>query len=294
MCTLPRRLTLLAVILTLSTAASAFEVGALFNLSNLDFARSRVSSETTLPGDDYLWGVTITGHDELSDALALDLSFSTDPILRRIAYTRLQYIDDYFSIAVGPFFGVLNSPESIVQSGLSTTVELYIPGFTFVRLRSDNSLSGRLVVTGDYIQERSELAVGFYTPNAIPTLFVRNKRYTAKTDPGETVDSLTEYGLSTDIFQKNIPYRVVLTMAYQDAARQYVEATAVNHSFSSVVLGALLSLELFDAVTLRADLESSIYTFGRDYLLGEVSADRFLFRLYTGVVLDASALTRRR
>ncbi len=282
----------LIITLTLTRGVAAFEVGALFELSNLDFSRERASSATTLPGDSYLWGVRVTGHEMISDALALDLSFTMDPVLRQIAYTRLRYIDDFFAITVGPFFGVLNSPSSIVQSGLSTTVELYIPGITFVRLRSDNSLSGRLVVTGDYIQELSELAVGFYARNAIPTLYVRNKRYTTKTDAGENVDTLTEYGISTDIFQKNIPYRVVLTMAYQDGGRQYVETTTLNHSYGSAVLGALITVDLFDALTIVANLQSSIYTFGRDYLLGQVAADRFLFRLSTGIVLDTALFTR--
>ena len=289
------RLTATALAALMSvTALPAFEVGAFFDLSNLDFARDRASSATTLPGDTYLWGVDVNGYDQLSDALALDLSFSMDTVLRNIAYARLRYLDDFFAISVGPFFGILNSPESIVQSGLSTTVELFIPGITFVRLRSDNSLSGRLVVAGDYIQERSELAIGFYAPNVIPTLYVRSKRYTAKTTAGESVDTLTEYGVSADIFQKNIPYRVVLNFGYHDAGRQFVEATTVNHAYSSVILGALLTVDIFETITVVADLESSIYTFGRDALLGQVSADAFLFRLRTGVRLNTDLFSPSR
>ena len=279
------------LLITLSVGAFAFDIGAYFDLSNLDFARTRTSAETTLPGADYNWGVQVTGHDQLSEGLALDLSYSRDSVLRHIAFTRMAYMDDFFSITVGPFFGLLNSPNTIVQSGLSTTVELYIPGLTFLRLRSDNSLSGRLVVTGDYIQEQSELAIGFYTPNVIPTVYVASKRYTAKTDAGEAVDSLTEYGITTDIYQKNVPYRVVLNFAYQDAGRQFVETTTVNHSYGSVVVGARVTLSLFEAFTVVADLDSSIYTFGRDFLLGEVSSDSFLFRLSTGVEVNLDAFT---
>jgi len=281
----------LLLLITLSVGAFAFDVGAYFDLSNLDFVRTRTAADTTLPGAAYLWGVQVSGRDQLSEGLALDLSYSRDSVLRNIAFTRLAYIDDFFSITVGPFFGLLNSPTSIVQSGLSTTVELYIPGVTFLRLRSDNSLSGRLVVTGDYIQEQSELAIGFYTPNVIPTLYIASKRYSTKTDAGEAIDSLTEYGITTDIFQKNVPYQVALNFAYQNAARQFVEATTVNHAYGSLVIGARITLSLFEAFTVIADLDSSIYTFGREFLIGEVSSDSFLFRLSTGVEVNLDAFT---
>ncbi len=279
----------LLLFITLSVGAFAFEVGAYFDLSNLDFPTTRTAAETTLPGASYIWGVRVTGHDQLSEGLALDLSYCRDSVLRHIAFTRIAYTDDFFSITVGPFFGLLNSPNTIVQSGLSTTVELYIPGVTFLRLRSDNSLSGRLVVTGDYIQEQSELAIGFYAPNVIPTLYVASKRYTTKTDAGEAVDSLTEYGITTDIFQKNVPYQIALNFAYQDAGRQFVETTTVNHACGSVVIGARITLSLFEAFTIVADLDSSIYTFGRDFLVGEVSSDSFLFRLSTGLEVNMDA-----
>ena len=281
----------LLLLMTLSVGAFAFDVGAYFDLSNLDFVRTRTAADTTLPGAAYLWGVQVSGRDQLSEGLALDLSYSRDSVLRNIAFTRLAYIDDFFSITVGPFFGLLNSPTSIVQSGLSTTVELYIPGVTFLRLRSDNSLSGRLVVTGDYIQEQSELAIGFYTPNVIPTLYIASKRYTTKTDAGEAIDTLTEYGITTDIFQKNVPYQVALNFAYQNAGRQFVEATTVNHAYGSLVIGARITLSLFEAFTVIADLDSSIYTFGREFLIGEVSSDSFLFRLSTGVEVNLDAFT---
>ncbi len=277
--------TLAAALLLLAVLAplSAFEIGTHFELSNLDFARDRASIATGLPGDSYLWGIRAVGSEQLSDQLSLNLEFSSDPILRNVGYTLLTYNDEFFSIRLGPFFGILNAPSTILQSGLSTTVRLFVPGITVLTLRSDNSLSGRLVVTGDYIQEQSELSVGFFVPNAIPTVYVRSKRYTWKTVDGETVDSLTAYGLEADIFQKNIPFRVVVDFSYHDIARSFVAAATTRHSYGALILGTDVSVELFERFTFDAELESSIYTFGRDELIGQVSADQFLFRLSTGV-----------
>lgn len=283
-----KRTTAIILLLVLSLPLAAFEIGAYYNVSNLDYRNNRASSATGLPGTEYPMGVRVTGRDELSEGLALDLTYNYDPILRSIAYTRLSYIDDYFAITFGPFFGVLNSTGNFVQSGISTTVELFLPGIAFARLRSDNSLSGRLIVAGDYIQEQSELAIGFYAPNVIPTVYVNSKRYTSKTDAGENVDTLNEYGVRTDIFQKAIPYRVNLNFAYQTAGRQFIETTTTTQTYGSVVLGIRLDLTLFELLTFTADLDSSIYTFGLEDLVGEVSADSFLFRLTTGLSIDTS------
>lgn len=273
----------LLLVVVAAASAGAFELGTTFDLSNMDFARDRAVTDTTLPGDRYLWGVAVTGRQELSDELDLDLEFRSDPILRNVGYTLLTYTDQFFSIRLGPFFGLLNSPNTILQSGLSTTVQLFVPGITVLTLRSDNSLSGRLVVAGDYIQEQSELSVGFFVPNAIPTAYVRTRRYTWKTAAGEAVDSFAAYGLETDVFQKNIPYRVVLDFAYHATSRTFIEGGATTiHGYGALVLGTDLSVELFDRLTLAADLESSIYMFGRDALVGQSSADRFLVRLRTG------------
>ncbi|MFW5813848.1 MAG: hypothetical protein ACOC2N_04220 [Spirochaetota bacterium] len=273
----------LALLVFVAVGAASFELGAYFDLSNLDFAGERPVTATTLPGDSYLWGVAVTGRQELSDSLELDLAFGSDPILRNVGYTLLSYTDRFFRLRLGPFFGLLNSPGTILQSGLSTTVELFVPGIAVLTLRSDNSLSGRLVVAGDYIQEQSELSVGFFVANAIPRVYIRTKRYTWKTDAGEAVDSFSAYGLETDVFQKNIPYRVVLDFSYQDTSRAFVESTTTTHRYGALVLGTELSVELFDELTLQADLESSVYAFGRDALVGQTVADRFLFRLRTGL-----------
>jgi hypothetical protein len=256
----------------------------------MDFARARASTETTLPGSPlYLWGIRATARDQLSDDLRLEISYAHDFVLRNTLLTRLAYAGDYFSFVVGPFFGVFNSPTSLIQSGLSTTVEVLVPGILSVRLRSDSSLGGRLVIPGDFVQERNELAVGFYTANVIPTVYTCAKRYTHLTASGEQTDTQTAYGIRADIFQKNVPYRISLDFAYQDTARRYAEETTVLHEFGAVVLGLRLSVDIGESVAAVVDLDSSIYTFGREFLLGETSADSFLFRLSTGFELDLSA-----
>ncbi|MEE8440300.1 MAG: hypothetical protein V3S41_01165, partial [Spirochaetia bacterium] len=66
-----RNLISLLLLIALQVGAFAFDVGTYFDLSNSDFARTRTVAETTLPGNDYIWGVRVTGRDELAEGLAL-------------------------------------------------------------------------------------------------------------------------------------------------------------------------------------------------------------------------------
>jgi hypothetical protein len=250
--------------------------------SNFDFARDRAANETSLPPSELLWSIGASGRQELAEDIFVDFAYRNDPILRRQFFTRLQYTDEFFRFIFGPFFGLWNAPETILQSGLSTTVELFVPGLITVSLRSDTSLSARLVVSGDYIQEQSELSLGFFVYNAIPKVYLRNKRFTYKTSTGERIDSLTEYGLRTDVFQKNIPYRVVLDFGYQRGIKTFIEPDTVTHGYGALAIGTEVDAALSDTFTVFASLESSIYMFGTDFLVGSVNSESFVFRTTAG------------
>lgn len=273
------------LLLVAAAQLPALEIKGTFDISNLDFARDRTAVETSLPGSDFLWGVGLSGTQQLNEQTLVTMEYANDPILRNVIYTRLQYTDAFFRVTIGPFFGLFNAPDTLLQSGLSTSVQLFAPGIATVGLRSDTSLSGRLVVAGDYIQERSELSLGFFVPNALPTVYVRSKRYSYKTPDGENVDSLTEYGLETVVFQKNIPYRITIDFAYHYAARQFVETATTTHGYGALVLGTDVEATIADLFTLLLDLETSIYTFGTDFLVGAVRTDTFLFRARIGFSL---------
>ena len=278
------------LLLVVIASIPGVDLEARFRLSNLEFDRDRVVADQSLPGDRLDWAVSALVRQPLSDQLSVAFEFDSDPVLRNVVYARLNYIDSFFSVAVGPFFGLLNGGGSFVKSGLSTTVTLFAPGIAVATLRSDTSLSGRLVVPGDYIQEQSELSLGFYVPNAIPTLYVRSRRFSYRAEGGgENVDQLMAYGLETRVFQKNAPYRLTVDFAYQSGSRVFGDPATgarVEHGFGALVVGTAVTAELFDRWTAHVDLDSAIFLFGTGDLLGASRGDKFLFRITTGIGLS--------
>ena len=184
------------LLLTLPAALSALEVGAVFALENFDFTNAREFDETEFEGMNFLWGGAFFLRHTVADNVSLEAGFFRDTILRNISYTLINYNIQILSLGVGPFFGFLNSAGTIMKSGISTSVQLEFPGIAFLEFRSDNTIGGRLIEEGDYLQERNDISVGFYVYTAICSLNVASRKFTQNlTDSTgyEVVDTLVDY-----------------------------------------------------------------------------------------------------
>ena len=252
------------IILLLFLAVSLFslEIGASVTTGSLNLSPDRKKDDSTISGTDYLYGTSVFAKAPVADNLVLETGLYYDPVLRYSVSALLNYCSDYFQLKAGPFFGFLNDWDTILKPGISTEVLVDVPGTVFARLNADSSIGGRIVRDGDYLQEKSALGIGFYIPNAICEVSLTNKTYTEKTSSGELENYFRQYAFSTDIYQKNRPYRVKLTFAYQTRTLTFIEAATVEHVLNSLVLGTRLDVKTSDKLDIFVDLESNVYSFG--------------------------------
>ena len=271
-----------------SVTAFGFDVGALFNIGNLAFAANRAATDTTFSGTQYPWGVTVYGREQINDSLSVDTSFAMDPILRNVMDTTVTYSGNYFSVSAGPTLGLFNSTSQPLNPGISASVRVGLPGVVFLSYRGDSTLGSGLVSVGDYTQGRSDISLGYYVPNAICSANIRTSRYVEKTATGSTVDDLTQYLFSTDIFQKNIPYRVLLSFGYQQLSKTFNDgSTTTVDALGSLIIETKVEVHLTDSLMFIGDLNSAVYTFGQQALVGisNPGPNGYLFQLQTGLQL---------
>jgi hypothetical protein len=281
------------LLLLAAAAASALDLGVQTWVGNLGFKTDRSSSDTRFPGSTYFWGVSVYGVQPVMDNLQVEAGFYSDPILRNTTRTIFTYDAKFLTVGIGPIFGLFNDLGTPVKSGLSASIRLEYPGVVFVALRSDSSLGGSLTRTGDYTQELTDATLGVYVPNAICTLQLSSRSFEQKTSSEDVTDSLTEYTFATEIFKKNVPYRVRLWLSYQDLSRSFDSAKTTTATLGSVILGTQVELTLPGPLVLTAGLEGNVYSFGLGSLTGGDSD--FLFRTYAGlrVNLDSNPLISR-
>jgi hypothetical protein len=227
--------------------------------------------------------------------MAIRAGFTRDTVLRNLAYAMVYYNLDYLSMGLGTIQGFNTTGGAVLKPGLASSVQLTFPGVMFARLQFDTSLGGALTA-GDYTQNRNELSVGFYVPNAICTLSLESIKFTEE-QAGETiVDSLLRYSFEADIFQKNAPYRLLFSLAYQTLQKSFLSAGNV-HTLSSLIAGVQLSLDLTRYLTLSLGVDSSLLTFGADDLSGlptNPAPGGYLFTGWVGFTLNFDNLKTRR
>ncbi len=287
---------LAATVLFVSYNSFALDAGLNFRIGNLAFKSDRTIDNTTFTGTDYLYGLSLFTTASISDNFSFESGFFNDAILKNISYTIFNYRQKFITIGVGPFFGFFNSTSTILKSGISTAILLELPGIAFLQFRSDSTIGGRLIETGDYVQERNNISLGYYVKNAICSINLHSKKYIQKANSTtETVDSLTEYSFKTEVFQKNMPYTIDIAFAYQTLKKEFITSSSTTkHTLNSIVLKTKLKFFIEEFLTLYTDLDSSIYTFGEDALLGisNPGPGGYLFRLNTGFTVNLDKIVK--
>ncbi len=259
------------------------------------FDPDRAATNFTYSGTDYYWGGSVEVTHGFSERMAIRAGISRDTVLRNLAYAMVYYNLDYLSMGIGTIQGFNNTGGAVLKPGLASSVQLTFPGVMFARLLFDTSL-GSVLTTGDYTQNRNELSIGFYVPNAICSLSLESTKFFEVQAAEEVVDSLLRYSFAADIFQKNAPYRLLFSLAYQTLQKSFLLAGNV-HTLSSLIAGVQLSLDLTRYLTIILGADSSLLTFGGDDLSGlptNPAPGGYLFTAWTGFTLNFENLKTRR
>jgi hypothetical protein len=291
----------LATLLLLLTAeqAAGVELEARFNLGNIGFDQERDPADSTYTGLDWLWGGSVEVNHGFSDRTAIKAGVYRDDVLRNVAYALLYYNLDFLSMGIGTIQGVGNTDGTILKPGIASSVELHFPGIMFTRLLFDYSLGGLFEgETGDYLQSRNELALGFYARNAICALSFESKKFVEQQAAQQVVDSLQRYAFTVDIYKKNTPFRLLLSFAYQSLQKKFLDGvTNPVHTLDSLMAGLELNVEVTRYLTLMLGLDSAVLTFGDDYLAGiptNPGPGGYLFTARTGFTLNFENMKSRR
>jgi hypothetical protein len=276
---------------------STLEVGIESTLSNLNFHPHRAPEETAFDPYYFPIGYSIYGHQRIDETLHFDFGLNSDRILKNLLFGSFSYSSNYYTLAVGPYFGVFNTAETAIKPGIIAAVKLQIPGNFYFNIRSarslnlfniftGNEISGIISDTGDYLQEDNELSLGFYVQNSICYFSIRSRLYSVKdADLGIITDSITDYSFTTDIFQKGSPFSLLIAFTYRNLSKKY-EETDAKHTIGSLILGTGIDFRFRSGFSLYANLESSVYSFGLDDLIGEFGSTDYLFSLTTGFKID--------
>lgn len=255
--------------------AGSLELTSSFDLGNMKFDSARMTDDV-FPSDVYPWGLTLTGTQNLGTGLAVDFGYTKDRILNHLVHGTFSYAGDFFSIGAGPAFGIFNSREVILQPGISTNFRVEWPGIVFMNFDLFSSIGYQLKAAGDYSQAKNSISLGFYVPNAICTLNMINKTYDMITSAEQRQDSLSEYSFKTQIYQKNVPFKILVGLIYRQTTTVFstqefsgttiadltLETVTFSQKLNALLLQTRLDMAFSPVFSLFLDVHSSVFAFG--------------------------------
>jgi hypothetical protein len=279
--------------------ASAIEIGAEFAMTNLGFPWAQVAPIPTADppnANSFIYGGGFTTSQALSESVKISTSYYLDEIQRSLLDAKIVYSTGILEIGFGPQFGVFNDIARPLTAGISSSIKLEVPGVIFASLRNSSSLGQSLGAIGDNSQERNRIGAGIYVRNAICTLSMDSRKFQIRQAADlVTTDTLIDYAFEADIFKKNQPFNIVLSLGYRTASKEYMGPLAsAKDSLGAFVLGTKLKLRPHQSVSILLGFDSGVYTFGMDGLLvhGPAAKD-FYFKALAGLSIDTSKFGSR-
>lgn len=276
-------------------ATAALTAGALDLESSGSFGNLGFDTSAAVPlgasgfSGNYDWGTTLSATERIGDAFTFSAGFERRPITRNIVFTKVGFDAGFARLSVGPFFGPFNAEGSVLTSGLSTSLSLELPGLLFGSFRSDSTIGAGLAAPGDYVQERSEVSVGFWVPNVVLAATLSSDSFTYRSDAVSTeVDRTTRYAFSADVYKKNVPYTLRLTAAYESLSRSYLDSgagTELVDELGLALAGLETSIRINDGLKIKVGAEAALYAWG----IGDLASpptDLFLYRAWAGATLS--------
>jgi len=277
---------ILALVIVGTASATPAELGMEFEVGNLGFAHDRAPGDDGIPDDEFQLGGRFWGSYNPTDFLTVELIADRDQVLQNSITSRLKYRGDRVRFALGPSFGVINEPDQVVAPGLSAEASVDVLPRLNIALATLRPLQPDLDSDGEYRQRFDRAAISSYGDNLIVTLLFEQSRMREQDDGVTRTNRLRRYAMQAEAFEKGAPFRILVSGEYHDRSFIFENDDDATQTYGALVLGTGVSYEPTPRFGYSVLLESGLYNFGRNDLLGEFEEDAYLFRLRTGFTVS--------
>ena len=237
------------LLFALAIPASGLDIGLYGGAGNISFdtGKTELLSDESDPGMFSplffpLARAVVSGE---SGIISYEGGFEKNPILRSRLYANIGVDVTFFTMEVGPFFGLFNTEEVIFNPGFTAALGFQVPGIIFAKVSASSSLGVDLEAVGSYTQKTGLVSAGFWVPHVICSLNINTQTYAQKMDINMLAeDSLDRYFFRADVFSKNVPFTVKLDIGYASLKRSYSsKSIEVNEISPGVFEGKIVTAQ---------------------------------------------------
>ena len=261
----------------------ALDLSSTFNIGNLGFSSNNTSSTPHV-----IWGVSVTGKEDISDSIAFSGSVINDEISGNRLDSRLIFKSTYVIVGIGPSIATFNNGQLQPKPAINAIATVQKEGVFFLTSEIYSTFGNLSDPANDYSQLETSIALGFNVPNAICTFSFRNKQYTQfHTDSSalvaKTTDLQTLYQMEADIHKKNIPFHLLITLGFKSIQRLFPSNDPAERSLAgigSAFIGVGTIVKISKTLVLQAGIDSGLYNFSLSEELTPEELPLYLFNTF--------------
>jgi hypothetical protein len=198
-----------------------------------------------------------------SEMIGFDIGFKHDPILKSRFFTALVLHFSFMGMRVGPYFGMLNNSQTIINSGISFNINANISSFMFGSFTIESTLGNRIAETGDYTQDAMEIYLGTRLPFVIPRFTLNTATYTERM-PQNAMMAVKRERYQVSLENRDRLWRFSLIrwlVGYQELSWiAYNGSRNAEYKLSSMYGGLELGFGLMPTLELQLKVELPFYT----------------------------------
>lgn len=212
---------------------------------------------------------------EVTPSITVFTEIGRDAILQNYAGAEISLNLNAISFSAGPWFGLYNQAKpktkeslDLLQPGFALGLETGIPGIITGFCKTNFTFSTGEQVEYSLSHRKNLLGVKFWLPNIICTLQMEQKTAESSLNNDSIRKKmLTTTGFYADVFSKGLPFRILLTLAYQELEKRYIEATPVEpekDTIGTIITGIDLTVQATKNFSFVIGFEGGVYSFYRD------------------------------
>jgi hypothetical protein len=196
------------------------------------------------------------------------LFYDRDALLRDSVTGEVGLSLGFFNLRVGPYLGIFNTTEVVVNPGVSVGLGLTWPGFFYFNADAALSVLSYAVDPGDYRQSSIKLEAGVWFPHIILSAGMTTLTYiVVPIDYLSIETTLTWLGGSLDFYSKNMPFVITLSGGSETLTRTIKNAEPAfqanndpypDEKLSAIVIGLGLEISFTPAFKLLVNGEYPI------------------------------------
>ena len=278
-----RFLLFVGIVLGVALPVEALEWKASTLWTNLTWAPSRQADTAgeTFSGSDLYGNGSLLLTQKLKNDFSLSSGWVGDPIQRGRIFLKVGYSQENFALSLSPFVGTLTTSQTWFNPGMSLRLQATKPGLGFIGAGFLTTFAP-VTSNGDAYTSGMHAEAGVYLEHGILTFSVENKAFLTDDNGVFVKDSQTRYLFDTDVFEKNIPFRLAVDLGYQTLNRTYTASAVTWTQIDTGLFGGRVSwvTSAHSSVFLKALV--SLFSLGEGAAIYSVPSSTALFELEAG------------